>query len=747
MKKFLLLGLLSMLWRGLWADNVSQEKAEQWAVRFFEQKAQARSGGVQLRMVWNGEEGTSRGSAQPAFYVFNRTDRPGFVIVAGDDLVAPVLGYSFEHPFRTEGMPENIRLWLLNRKSEINEVRAQGEKGGATAEWNLSRSIGRVEKVMHTAQWNQNDPYNRECPNVNGKKAYTGCTATAIAIAMRYRQWPDQGEGTLPMYTYRRSDGRQFLQNERQLNQPYNWDNMPLEVSGATSEASKNEIARLMMDVAVMCKSSFDRDAGTGAIAQQTHNGLAKYMKYSKQMRWLDRDSYGFSAWCQMVKDELYSNGPVVYTGSSKNTAHAFVLDGYTSNNHFSVNWGWGGSNNGFFQLTAMNPSPGGIGGGEYSYNMNQSALFHMKKAASGEVAPQEQTMVMKVGVNKSSNQFEFGLRSWTRYISAGTRFDVQAGQIYNESSRELKVVIGVGMFDKNGRWKQKVSQTSSDIWTQGYVPGTFYQTNKFLCVFNGQPEEGDYLALIYKNQNTEDWYEADAAFGAQRRIPLLQADERPTMSDAFFLTPGGGKVDDFHGIYSDERKIVPQKDFNVHTGYLRSLSSSYRGKLAVCQFDVRKKFKAVVSKEREELLNPPMGSILDEKMMACRIEGDIEKGDFLALAYMNSITGEWSRIYGIDFVTARIELEASVKPEPEIDLEAETSLLCDMESKRLEVKTHPGTDYVLKTEGGSVLVSGVSDAQGSIVYQPQEWPVGVVRLELSYRKAKKVITMEWRNE
>ena len=46
------------------------------------------------------------------FYVFGTENNDGFVIVAGDDRVTPVLGYSHTNGFSVENMPPNLKWWL-----------------------------------------------------------------------------------------------------------------------------------------------------------------------------------------------------------------------------------------------------------------------------------------------------------------------------------------------------------------------------------------------------------------------------------------------------------------------------------------------------------------------------------------------------------------------------------------------------------------------------------------------------------
>ena len=66
----------------------------------------------------------------------------------------------------------------------------------------MDMSTGDVVKQYETAKWDQLSPYNKFCPMINNVRTVTGCVATAMAILMRYHQWPDAGTGTLPAYTY-----------------------------------------------------------------------------------------------------------------------------------------------------------------------------------------------------------------------------------------------------------------------------------------------------------------------------------------------------------------------------------------------------------------------------------------------------------------------------------------------------------------------------------------------------------------
>ena len=124
---FLWLFLLSGL---AFAGNISEQEARRVAAAFLQTSPQTRVGASSLQLVFDSESILTRsdGSA-PSYYVFDNTAGSGFVIVAGDDLVRPVLGYSFSEEFPQGTLPPNLRDWLDNVRREVNDLR----RSGATA--------------------------------------------------------------------------------------------------------------------------------------------------------------------------------------------------------------------------------------------------------------------------------------------------------------------------------------------------------------------------------------------------------------------------------------------------------------------------------------------------------------------------------------------------------------------------------------------------------------------------------------
>lgn len=173
--RHLLLFLFSLLPTFLWADNIPVEKAQELAITFFKEGHPQRSAFSSLRLLVTDEAVSARAVGEaPAYYVFGCTDSEGFVIVAGDDAVMPVLGYSFDSSFPQTDLPVNLKLWLQGISEEIAEKRRAPTYGSTQSNslaqrWTTVRA-GQAVVELETAKWDQANPYNWLCPHIAGKE-------------------------------------------------------------------------------------------------------------------------------------------------------------------------------------------------------------------------------------------------------------------------------------------------------------------------------------------------------------------------------------------------------------------------------------------------------------------------------------------------------------------------------------------------------------------------------------------------
>ncbi len=319
-------------------------------------------------------------------YVF--TTESSFVLMAADDCVQPILGYSLTGRFDFENMPDNKRAWIQGYSNEIqyavdNQLRASSE---VTQQWrdlvegnpNAGRAITAVAPLIQT-QWDQGDPYNLLCPG----GSVTGCVATAMAQIMKYWNYPEHGIGshsyTHPTYGELSADFQSTT---------YDWNNMINSYYGSSTYAQKMAVATLMYHCGVSVNMNYS-PTGSGAGNTIVAEALKNYFNYSSDVVYRYRSEYSDNDWIVMLKNDLNLSRPIWYNGSGSGGGHAFVFDGYNSNNYFHVNWGWGGYCDEYYVVNNLNPGPGGIGSGDNGiYNDNQGAVFGIRPSECTANAP-----------------------------------------------------------------------------------------------------------------------------------------------------------------------------------------------------------------------------------------------------------------------------------------------------------------------------------------------------------------------
>lgn len=479
----------------LFAKDIPLEKAKALAGNFFQTSSMSRATTSSVRLIWDGENISTRASgASPAYYVFNNDSGKGFVVVAGDDVVMPILGYSYENSFPQDDLPANLKSWMEGLHGQINAARRDNLKStwAVKQAWNTINTDNLVVK-LETALWNQEMPYNNACPIINGRKTYTGCTITAMAIVMKYHEWPDMGIGTVPGYTtltygYRVPDCI--------LNRPYDWAKMPLVYNNYSTEEG-DQVAALMYDCGVMLQANYKPigSSGTEAYLMDIASLLSTYMKYDKSARYLSRASYSNEEWHGLLQKELKEKRPVIYSGHNDKGGHTFVLDGYTEDDYYSVNWGWGGHCNGYFLLSALEPYEQGAGGTGKHYNDIQSAVVGLKKDEGGDYAEEIRFVQDNdLGIN--------GFATSETSFEKDKSFRISVGFIQNAGSANFSGSILFGLTDKTGKIKQRFY--SLPIGGMGPLYGHSYRDLRWTITI--PIEDGDRIRAFYKSTKTPEW-------------------------------------------------------------------------------------------------------------------------------------------------------------------------------------------------------------------------------------------------
>jgi hypothetical protein len=338
------------------AQPVSEEQAGSIALQFLSgsgSSMKAQSRGVQtLEVAYTAQTGSDND-----FYVFNRQGG-GFVIVSADERTAkPVLAYSYEGSFDADNIPPAQEDILSGYRQQIDYARKNMTPSGDVLKNSSSAGTVIVEPMIKT-KWDQNAPYNKLCPTVDGRKTAAGCVACAMAQVMNFWRWPERGHGS----------HRNMLDNTLYVDfneSVYDWCNMALTYTADSPQVKIDAVSKLMYD----CGMSVDMNYPiNGAISCLISPALMAYFNYSSQARRIEKKLT--ENWDSVIAAELDARRPVLYGGVDESGGHEFICDGYDSEGYFHFNMGWSGYGDGFYLTDAV------LGEGLSGFNSQQEAII-----------------------------------------------------------------------------------------------------------------------------------------------------------------------------------------------------------------------------------------------------------------------------------------------------------------------------------------------------------------------------------
>lgn len=285
---------------------------------------------------------TRMADRQPAYYVF-ASQAPGFMVVSADDVAAPVLGYTDNGAYDETAMPPSMKAWLDDYAVQIAWARENPAPAGARF---ISRPEYPTIAPMLKTIWNQDAPFNDQCPKVGTKTCYTGCVATAMAQVINYHKCPAANGTGSKSYTW----NGQTLSFDYAKNS-FDWKNMLNSYEDSYTQAQADAVAKLMY----ACGVSVEMKYGTGsseAATSKVATALRENFGYRTDTHVEYRKYYDVLGWEKLVYEQLRDFGPVQYSGQSNDGGHSFVCDGYNAGGFFHINWGWSGMSDGYFLLS-----------------------------------------------------------------------------------------------------------------------------------------------------------------------------------------------------------------------------------------------------------------------------------------------------------------------------------------------------------------------------------------------------------
>lgn len=445
---------------------------------------------------------TQNNSEQPTLYVFNNANNTGFMVLSADDVAPALLGYSDSTPFNNASVNPELAWWLKEYGNQIEWARNAGMPSSLQSAPATS-SYPAVDP-MTTTRWNQDAPFNDDCPEVNGTRCVTGCVATALSQVMKYHNWPAQGVGS---NSYTSSTGQTLYVDFG--NTTYNWNDMVDIYNSSSTTAQKEAVATLMYSagVAVNMDYTTSESSATSFAAAQA---MVNYFNYDKGIVFYSRDYYTISDWNELVYNQLKNYGPVQYSGQSNDGGHSFVCDGYSSDGYFHINWGWGGMSDGYFLLTALNPTSQGIGGSTSGYNFDQDII--------GNVKPSDGTTTAIVP-NFAAQQFVPSSNS----VSLGDRVSFE-GPVYSFSLANVSGQFGLKLTDANGKVTYVEGSTFSSMQPE-------YGAESYYVTMPANLAQGTYEVCPAVQSSNGNWYDIPVLVGSEQTKSVTVSDGIATFS------------------------------------------------------------------------------------------------------------------------------------------------------------------------------------------------------------------------
>ena len=418
-----------------WAAPVSLQDAEALANKHWRSVTPLRGEG-RLALLYTSSGLPLRGeNSNKDYYVFGNRSGVGFVVVAGDDALPAVLGYSTQSRFEPSALSSELKAWLAGYALWVQQVR----KGTVPPSEQLLRAPdAAVEPLLGSLIWGQGWPYNNKTPGL------TGCVATAITQIMRYYAWPKQGRGVV-----------KFKESEETLDlstHTYAWDKMLNSYTSSATPEQQDAVATLMHDFGRAAQMNYS-GGGSGATSINAFTALIRNFDYSKTLRRVEQIHYSFRDWQALLLSELQAKRPVYYSGNTyDNQPHAFVCDGYDGKGYFHFNWGGNGASDGFFALNALN-----IRELNHTNNSNPGYSFSVSDMIIG-IQPSVSAPLDEYPLNFTCARFE--IKEGTYSKSESVECTVRG--LENAAYPTLTLTAGVRVLDETGKTMREIASTDA---------------------------------------------------------------------------------------------------------------------------------------------------------------------------------------------------------------------------------------------------------------------------------------------
>ena len=435
---------------------------------------------------------SSQANEQPAYYIFTNPNDKKFVIISGESKLNELVGYGDKMTENPNDQPPYFKLFLKEYERVVKEVRS---KATATTP---QRPIKRKVEPLLTCKWSQYDPFNKYTPLSNGQHTPTGCVATATAQVMFYNKWPKNRPTE-----YIASTG-----DEARKSSTYWWEDMKNTTNEMRTEQSRQAVGVLMYDIGKAVHMRY-YIKGSDSNLQRACNALRDKFDYT--VRYLDKNFLPANDFINEVMQEISDGYPVLVVGGP----HAFVYDGYDEQGLIHTNWGWGGENDGYFDINivTLNVSGFALNSGTFWDDIsvvfahpNDGKAVPFKDIERGLDARTTTSLTIDKTEANRSESFSAKIERLGSYSSVKGELGVFSGKValalYNDKNERVKIFDSTAGDQTWASIFTSMSFDVADINFKGIADGNYYLVPVFSEMLDIKTKEhGEWKPINHANE------------------------------------------------------------------------------------------------------------------------------------------------------------------------------------------------------------------------------------------------------
>ena len=434
---------------------------------------------------------SSQANEQPAYYIFTNPNDKKFVIISGESKLNELVGYGDKMTENPNDQPPYFKLFLKEYERVVKEVRSKA------ATTTPQRPIKRKVEPLLTCKWSQYDPFNKYTPLSNGQHTPTGCVATATAQVMFYNKWPKN----------RPQDYIASTGDDAKKSATYWWDEMKNTTNEMGTEHSRQAVGVLMYDIGKAVNMRYYY-RGSDSNLQYACNALRDKFDYT--VRYLDKNFLPANDFLNEVMQEISDGYPVLVVGGP----HAFVYDGYDEQGLIHTNWGWGGENDGYFDINivTLNVSGFALNSGTFWDDIsvvfahpNDGKATPFKDIERGLDARTTTSLTIDKTEANRSESFSAKIEKLGSYSSVKGELGVFTGKValalYNDKNKQVKIFNSTASDQTWASIFTSMSFDVADINFKGIADGNYRLVPVFSEMLDTKTKEhGDWKPINHAN-------------------------------------------------------------------------------------------------------------------------------------------------------------------------------------------------------------------------------------------------------